>query len=1111
MIKTIGIDNDINITDDLRFIISTTDSNGCLKTPYKIDKVSIYFISREFTDTTVTEYSNEIIKPSLLKEYESIKQASCVSPTQENLNKLTAVKSAIDNSKFTSSFFFKEAIPIKVFGGYVDNFAFINKSEFSRRDLRGIIEENREYFPAWLNPDLVPIDVKAKVQEENILYEYEENREVVEGKFVLEWSPIACREGDYFICWNWTPNIAGDSLSSHMMFRLGADSKATASIPTHVTKKDKYEILMERYLPEMFKNILSENDLTPYVLQELNLSIAKGFTFLEDMSNQIIDMLDANAIHEQLLPLLSNMFNLKLKSNDPTLWRRQTKKAISNFKRKGTITGLKSALSDAGMKFLKLTKLWQIFSKYTYQEVFTKTSDSNEFILSKGAILPIHTGNFEIWHRPKDSNYWQQLSYDYVNIEENSGVWTCTWIGGDLPSNSISLDLGDSVRLLYQIMEIPNEEEQNLELYIRMLDLMDQRDERDQQYPPKNWNTRVIEEDDPLFDVLIPIKHPIHDLITWGRVRTEFPYSENIYNMEEYNGSTRDSKNPCDIDKNFIDPCKDCQASSISIDVEIENLSNDRIKECEKTIEEFIPFHSLIHSVNFLGSKNEFMKPPLEEIKALIRFSKEDVLISGEAQLIFNRSIANENLNLVKRNILSSMESATETMSGIGRNSSLVLFAPNLSTKSDLENSNFIGKSSRFDRKNISLNDISGDPFENSNLLEILAPSTNAGAFSVSSVSENSFEVISRNIHAVSEPLDKSQFEFRISNKIYNQSSVNISQNDIFIFSDDNFKFHEIEIISLKDIENGISSGNVTKIIINDNDYFEYDIVEVLPDNKLIINGPLNSDEFYINKTNIVWQLVGGSLENVTGNSGYVKIIRRGLVNLSPSNPPAIDDIKDLAKAGDYVLYGENQYKLKSFVDDESYQFYIENYIGGDVGGVEITIYRRVVENCVGQLDYSGLELKTSINYESGLGIQNGANSNGIITKNSNLKENYLILIDSEYYSILDINGTTIVLDGPNKDWTTLGTEVDFVIYRFINLPVDIPETLNPKIPGHYFEQVSRSNNEVITNLTAMSILSNKVLNSINSGNEFIDSSGQEESINFNIEYKDGNNEEKEI
>ena len=40
--------------------------------------------------------------------------------------------------------------------------------------------------------------------------------------------------------------------------------------------------------------------------------MAAGFTFMENFVNQMIDLLDANSIHEQLIPLLSNLLNLKL-------------------------------------------------------------------------------------------------------------------------------------------------------------------------------------------------------------------------------------------------------------------------------------------------------------------------------------------------------------------------------------------------------------------------------------------------------------------------------------------------------------------------------------------------------------------------------------------------------------------------------------------------------------------------------------------------------------------------------------------------------------------------------------------------------------------------------
>jgi len=1107
-IKIIGIDKDITITDNVRFILSTTDSSGCLKTPYKINKATIYFISREFAETSVSEYSNNIYDPLLLKKYEEQKQVSCVSPSAENIAKLNLLKKQLDNSKFTSPFFFKEAIPIKIFGGYQDEIIGVNDINIDPHGHAINIEKpyEGEIFPAWLNPDLVPEEIKNKVKEENILYVYEEKNNTIEGKFVLDWSPIGCREGDYFICWDWTPNVAGDSISAHLMFSLGSNSKMTASIPAHYTKEKKYEILMEKYLPEMFKNILSESDISPYVLQELNLSVAKGFTFVEDMANQIIDLLDANCIHEQLLPLLSNMFNLKLRSGDPTLWRRQTKKAISNFKKKGTIRGLRSALSDAGIKLLKLTRLWQVVSKYTYQEHFVKT-DSNIFRLTKNITFPLDENNFELWIRKKNSNYWDQLDSTYVEFKEENLGFNCVWIGGDLPV-PLNLEKGDSIRILYQIADIPDIDAQNIENYIRILDIMDQRDEREQTYPLKNWNTRVIEEDDPLFDIIIPNKHPIQDLVVWGRVRTEFPYSENVYNMEEYNGSTRDSTNPCDLGKDFLDPCKDCQASSFSIDVEIENLSNDRILECQQVVEEFVPFHSKIHSINFLGSKNEFVKPPIEEVQALITISQEEVLISGEAQHIFTRAIANSNKNLVKRNVLAQIEDKTGAVNGSGYNRSILLFSPSFSKKSDLENENFSKKSSGFFRKNISTNYIEGTPFENSNLLEILSPSANAGVYSISKVSKDSLEVVSQGLNAITEPLNKSQFEFRVSNKIH-QQNVDITQNDLTIFTCD-FNLSKIKIISQKDIDEKLEVGSPYKIRMNDSEFYEFDILEILPDNKLIIKGPLNSDEFSIEKEEINWKLIDYSKppeESVlaSGKEGSVHFVRRGLVNmLATSN--SFEDVREIIKIGDYLLYDQlDQYKVKSFLKENKYKFYIENYNRGNVGGISIIIYRRVIENCVGQLDYNGLILKTEIDYENDLLIQNGKNSRGLSTKSNNLKENYLILIGSQYYSILEIDTTTIILDGPNNDWTTLGTNVNFTIYKFTKQSLEIPESNYPKIPGHKFEQIGRSSNEVIEHeneLKVNSLLTNKILNSINSGNEVFDSSGQVESINFDIEYK---------
>lgn len=296
MRKILGFDKNISIADDIDIILETKDENDCLSTPYKIDKVTIYFVEREFFDQTFSEYDQNFFDENVLKEYKSLKKIVCESPTEENVNKLKFLENKLENSKLTSKFFFKEATPVRVFGGY--------KCDNLQSPISCTQTSNSEFFPAWLNPDLVPSDLSEQVNQDNILEKIEE------GKFLLRWQPFGMREGDYFICWTWQPNVAGDTISSHLFFNLEGNTKLTTSLPTHQTNPEKYEILMERYLPELFKTFISEGDLTPYVVQELNNSVSRGFTFLEDLANQIIDLLDSNAIQEQFLPVLSNFFNL---------------------------------------------------------------------------------------------------------------------------------------------------------------------------------------------------------------------------------------------------------------------------------------------------------------------------------------------------------------------------------------------------------------------------------------------------------------------------------------------------------------------------------------------------------------------------------------------------------------------------------------------------------------------------------------------------------------------------------------------------------------------------------------------------------------------------------
>ena len=63
--------------------------------------------------------------------------------------------------------------------------------------------------------------------------------------------------------------------------------------------------------------------------------------------------------------------------------------------------------------------------------------------------------------------------------------------------------------------------------------------------------------------------------------------------MEEYNGSIRESTNPCHIDRDFIDNCSACRSSMFNIDIEISNLSNLRVIEAIEIIKENVPFHAI--------------------------------------------------------------------------------------------------------------------------------------------------------------------------------------------------------------------------------------------------------------------------------------------------------------------------------------------------------------------------------------------------------------------------------------------------------------------------------------------------------------------------------------
>lgn len=1031
------INENPKITDVILLEIDTPGADDCfVDNPYKVDSVTIYYVERNFLGSNHGEYNKVVVPDELKAKLIIAKKNFCSDPTPDNASKLSKIEGEIESSTQTNKFYYKDRVAIKVIG--------------------------TEGFPAWLSTD--------QENAQLTLIEEDDDGNPIFGHFTYEWDAKGgIREGDYFVCWTWTPLAAGEKLSAHVHFSIAGDGLAVSTIPSHETPDGKYETLLERYLPEMYKSSLVNEDLTPQTTQRFNLAVAKGFTFLEDMANQIIDLFDANALHESMLMYLSNTFAIKLKSSDPTLWRRQIKEAVPLFKKKGTLIGLKEAFAQSGMTLNSFTQYWQLVSPYTWVEVF-KVVDTPTFELYKNQIItPIDEDNFELWLKREDSTEYTELSKDYVSFEEgNDGIIRMTWIGENFSSNSVALYKNDLIKVMYQYNVVPGYTEQSLENYIKTLPLMDQRDEDEQEYPPKNWNVRLIEEDDPLFPILIPVRHPFQSPLMFGFIRTEFAYSENIYNAEEYNGSIRPSYDPCFIDKSFLDPCGACLSSSYSVDIAVEELSNDRMLEAQDILREYTPFHAQIHSINFMGEVNEFIQSPTEQIDTLVTMDYSQIVLSGNSNPFFNRSMNGALSNwVVTRDDLTDKLTVLSGKMGTAYNDQVTIIVP--------------------DYKLSNLGVIS-----NNHILEVLAPSANAGTYTIDHIDGHMAKVTS----AVIEPVDQTAFTFVLSNIIYGNSVSIITQKDLIQLSDQEIDFNEISVKTQWDVANTPNyTGGAWKVLIPAYSATAYEIIDV-QNNILILDGDSNLPT--VDTISISYSLLDDE-DNVieTSTTGDMAVERRGYVNL---NDIGILNVNEFIKAGDYLHYAGDEYLITEI---DGSNFWIDEYSDGDAIGVTIHTRRRLVNNGVGYFGYRGLHLTTFADHESEFEMVNGSNPPDLddITDDSKFKENFMFKIGNELYKIIAIDKKEVVLSGREQNWMTLSAGGTIVAYSVIHFPkkqVNVGFTVFDHLDRDGQDPVIREIYSEIDSNTAIEALSTPKSSGIQ------ENSSHEEGISIIIETRSG-------
>ena len=1040
------INENPTISDVILLEIETPNALGCFDIdPYKVENLTIYYVERSFFGENYGEYDNVSTPDYLLKKLKKSEEELCDNLNQDNLMAVNIIKSEISSASTTNTIYFNERIVVKSVGDHS--------------------------FPAWLSTDVLNSMLVLQAESPDGIPQV--------GRFTYEWDPKGhVREGDYFVCWTWTPLADGESLSSSIHFTIQGDGYAVSTMPTHVTIPGKYETLLDIYLPEMYKYTLSDNDITPKVTEQFNLSVAKGFKFIEDMANQIIDLFDANALHESMLVYLSNMFAIKLRSSDSTLWRRQIKEAIPLFKKKGTLNGLKDAFFQSGMELNLFIQYWQLVSRHTWVESF-KVKDSANFSLEKkDIILPTNQENFKLEIKHINSTEYMEVSIDNVSFSTGEdGVITMSWVGDNLSySNSVNLYQGETIKIMYQYREINSNNEQELENYIRLFPLMDQRDDNDQEFPPKNWNVRLISEDDPFFSTLIPVRHPFSDPIQFGWFRTEFAYSENIYNSEEYNGSTRPFFDPCGIDKTFIDPCGSCLSSSYSVDIGVEELSNDRMFEAQDILREYMPFHAQIHSINFRGEVSEFVQSPVEHIETLINIDRVQYVLSGSKNPFFSRTMDGGLSNwIVTREDLTDQITVLSGKNGTAYNDHIAIIVPDYNLKS-------LGV------------------IWNNNILEVLSPSVNAGTYKIDQIESS----VARVNLPVVEPLDKTAFTFRISNIIYENTVSSIRQDNQIKLTDADADV-DVDIKDIRtqwDVDNDGLPGEAWSVLIPAYSITPYAILDI--QNDVLI---LQSDSSLpsVDVSGVSYSLIDNlGNEKQTSTTGKLAIKKMARVKF---NDTAIISLKDFVKSGDLLYYDGVEYVVLGIKDDE---FYIDEYDEGDAESVTVQNRRRLIEGGTGYFGYKGLRLTTFSDHESEFEITSIEKQLSVdeYADDNNFKENFLFRIDNEFYKISSINADEVVLEGREQDWGTSsfgGSSVDYSIVHFPKKQVNVGFVVFDQLDRSGYDPVIRQIYSDIDNNTAIVALSTPKSSGVQ------ENVSQEEGISIEIETIKGEKLEGEI
>jgi hypothetical protein len=639
--------NSPTVTDSILFDLYTPGLDGCFtQVPESFDTIKIFFISRSQTNQKDFSTSQIDVLPVLQRQLYEVEQEYCTTEDQLTRQQILIRKDRIESEIRSRTLYpnrtnttdvnttlpnnaISENVQLPTFGG--------NTTYYSEAVLAYCAGET-------CAPGNLPMWIYGEDNSASLIQQVTDDPVLSNGHFRFIWEPGPIKEGDYYICYSYTMRLSAyksQTYTTYLHFYIRPDIKNEVAIPSHGCPPEKYMTLLTAYMPRMYDTNYAKQDKSVFTLTALNNSVAKAFTGLDDQASRLIDILNANCTPEPYLNYLAQMFSLKLMGNDITRWRGQIITAVPQFKRKGTLESLMQAFDQAGIFLSEYYQYWQVSVPQIYTQTFEFT-DVFVFELAKytsDALLadygPDNLFILELAEVALSPFEFRQQSTALINfIQNGDGTTSMVW-----DSYAKNLQKGDRIKITYVTENMTAQQVQLCQYFLQNLILQDDRDYFliTPNMPPKNWNMRLITSNDSYFDSFVPTRNPFYNPVVFGQIRTEFPYSENVYNMDEYNGSLRNSTNPGDMANDYEEGCSGTISADYGISVVVQDLSDFRLDEVRTILNNYTPFHSICRTLNFVGSVVDYILPPVETINWLMKYDYSEYLIAGDAQMAFNR------------------------------------------------------------------------------------------------------------------------------------------------------------------------------------------------------------------------------------------------------------------------------------------------------------------------------------------------------------------------------------------------------------------------------------------------------------------------------------------